>query len=194
MAKRVRDSELEFRAARGKLKPRGKPYYTAIGQGLHLGYRKGATVGKWVVRRYVGDQNYEVKTIATADDIEDADGERVLNFWQAQDRAREIAGRKTYSGPYRVRDAVAAYLDYLGDRATAYDGRIRFEKHVLPVLGDTQIGELTADRIRAWHRELARSMPMIREKAVAFAPATLILGIPSAPASGKSAPTGFWPS
>ena len=52
----------------------GKPYYKAIGEGLHLGYRKGATVGKWVVRRYTGDQNYIVETIAVADDIEDADG------------------------------------------------------------------------------------------------------------------------
>ena len=41
MARRVRDSDLETRAARGKLKARGKPYYRAIGEGLHLGYRKG---------------------------------------------------------------------------------------------------------------------------------------------------------
>ena len=87
MPRRVRDLGLETRAARGKLKACGKPYYKSIGDGLHLGYRKGATVGKWVVRRYIGDQDYKVETIATADDIEDADGTIILNFWQAQDRA-----------------------------------------------------------------------------------------------------------
>jgi integrase len=131
---------------------------------LHLGYRKGITVGKWVARIYVGDQKYVVETIATADDHEDADGERVLTFWQAQDRARGLAGRKVYTGPFRVRDAVGAYLNYLGDRASAYDGRIRFERHVLPALGDIPLAELTADQIRDWHRSLARSLPLIPKK------------------------------
>src|SRR5262245_43975864 len=148
MARRVRDKGLESRSARTKLKACGKPYYKAIGEGLHLGYRKGITVGKWVARIYVGDQRYVVETIATADDHEDADGERVLTFWQAQDRARDLAGRKLYTGPFRVRDAVEAYLNYLGDRTSAYDGRIRFEKHVLPALGDIPLAELTADQIR----------------------------------------------
>ena len=164
MARRVRDKGLESRSARAKLKVSGKPYYKPIGEGLHLGYRKGATVGKWVARIYVGDQKYEVQTIATADDYEDADGQRILTFWQAQDRARELAGKKVYTGPFRVRDAVEAYLNYLGDRTTAYDGRIRFEKHILPVLGDTPLGELAADQIRNWHRELARSLPLTPRK------------------------------
>ncbi len=156
MAKRVRDSGLESRAARGKLKPRGKPYYKSIGEGLHLGYRKGKVEGKWVVRRYTGNQNYIVETIAVADDIEDADGNRILTFWQAQDRARERGGQLVYAGPFRVRDAVESYLDYLGDRSTAYDGRIRFEKHVLPILGDELVERLTEEQIRDWHRGLAR--------------------------------------
>jgi integrase len=164
MAKRVRGSNLESRAARGKLKPRGKPYYTAIGEGLHVGYRKGKAEGKWVVRRYAGDQAYITDTIARADDIADADGVKVLTFWQAQEKAREIGGKLAYAGPFRVRDAVQAYLDYLGDRTTAYDGRIRFEKHVLPVLGDVRVDELTADQIREWHRDLARSLPLIPKK------------------------------
>ena len=117
MARRIRDKGIESRASRGKLKASGQPYYRAIGQGLHLGYRKGKVEGKWVVRRYVGDQDYKVETIATADDIEDADGDRILNFWQAQDRARARGGELVYSGPYRVRDAIAAYRETLEGRA-----------------------------------------------------------------------------
>src|SRR5262249_10836281 len=152
MARRVRGKGVESRAGRAKLKGFGKPYYRAIGEGFHLGYRKGAKGGKWGARNYVGGQKNEVETIATADDYEDADGQRVLTFWQAQDRARELAGKKVYTGPFRVQDAVEEYLNYLGDRASAYDGRIRFKKHVLPALGDVPVAELTADQIRDWHR------------------------------------------
>jgi integrase len=161
MAKRVRDTGLESRAARGKLKASGKPYYKAIGEGLHLGYRKGATVGKWVCRRYIGSQQYAVETIATADDIEDADGDRVLTFYQAQDRARTRGSELAYAGPYRVRDAVAAYLKHLEGKPSEYDGKIRLERHVLPALGDELVDRLTAERIRNWHRDLSRSMPRI---------------------------------
>ncbi|HET7447397.1 MAG TPA: site-specific integrase [Methyloceanibacter sp.] len=156
MAKRVRDADLESRTARSKLKPRGKPYYRSIGAALHIGYRKGAREGKWVVRRYVGDQAYVVETIGTADDADDANGDTILNFWQAQERA--------HSGPYRVRDAIAAYRHYLGERGDSYGTGIRCERHILPDLGDDLVDQLTAERIRIWHRNLSRSLPMIPKK------------------------------
>ena len=105
-----------------------------------------------------------VETIATADDVEDANGDKVLSFWQAQERARALNGKAVYSGPYRVRDAVAAYRKHLEGLATAYDGGIRFEQHVLPVLGDELVEHLTAERIRNWHRDLSRSLPLIPKK------------------------------
>ena len=74
-------------AANSKLS--GKPYWRAIGKGLHVGYRKGKSSGVWVVRRYLGDQNYSMHAIAEADDVLDADGKDVLDFWQAQE-ARAI--------------------------------------------------------------------------------------------------------
>ena len=42
MARTVRDSNLETRTARGRLKSRKKPYWRSIDRGLHLGYFKGA--------------------------------------------------------------------------------------------------------------------------------------------------------
>jgi hypothetical protein len=95
MAKSVRDGKLDSATARAKLKPSGKPYYRSLDAGiLHLGYRKGQHGGKWVMRRYLGNEKYEVGTIATADDRDDADGKQILTFNQAQDKAREIAARK----------------------------------------------------------------------------------------------------
>ena len=155
MARRVRDKDIESRAARSKLKARGKPYFKAIGNGLHIGYRKGKTEGKWVVRRYIGGQAYVVETVATADDIVDADGTHVLDFWQGQERARELAGKKSYSGPYRVRDAMGAYLIFLGpDRNHATS--LRTGKHILPALGEKLVEELTAEELRAWHRGMVQ--------------------------------------
>ena len=85
----VRDAKLETRTARAALKPSGKPYYRAIDEGLHLGYRKGQNGGKWVMRRYIGISCYSVETIAAADDTLDADGAVILSFGQAQAEARK---------------------------------------------------------------------------------------------------------
>lgn len=102
MARRVKDRNLDTRDARRKLKASGKPYWRAIGKGLHVGYRKGKTGGVWVVRRYLGGQTYKLETIAEADDILDADGTDVLDFWQAQGcsqsptgaQARDVQGQR----------------------------------------------------------------------------------------------------
>ena len=115
-----------------------------------------------MTRRYVGNQDYVVETIATADDYEDADGARILTFWQAQDRARAAGQRLSYSGPYRVKDAVEAYRKHLGDKPSGNDTNIRLELHILPALGEAKVHELTAETIRDWHRNLAKSQPLKR--------------------------------
>ena len=142
---------------------RGKPYYKVIGQGLHVGYRKGKRAGMWVVRRYAGASTYVVETIAEADDYADADGDKVLTFWQAQDRARSIAGAPARSnGPYKVKDAIADYLVELEGRASYADTRARLEAYALPVHGDKHVDKLTAESLRKWHRDLAKAPRRIR--------------------------------
>jgi integrase len=165
MAKRVRDTDLETRAARFKLKVRGKPYYKVIGPGLHVGYRKGKRTGKWIVRRYAGASSYVVNTIAEADDYADANGVEVLTFWQAQDAARKIAGVAARSrGPYKVRDAIAAYLLELEGRASYTDARTRLHAYALPALGDKHVDKLTGETLRHWHRDLAKAPRRVRTK------------------------------
>jgi integrase len=78
----------------------------------------------------------------------------VLNFWQAQEKAREIGGQIVYSGPYRVKDAIADYLTFLGDRGHLIEYRIN--KHIVPHLGEELVGQLTSERIRAWHNSMVR--------------------------------------
>jgi integrase len=165
MAKRVRDTDLENRAARSKLKVSGKPYYKVIGQGLHVGYRKGKRAGMWVVRRYAGASSYVVETIGEADDYADADGDKVLTFWQAQDEARKIAGTPARpTGPFKVKDAIADYLVELEGRASYTDTKHRLEAYALPAFGDKHVDKLTAEALRKWHRDLAKSGKRIRTK------------------------------
>ena len=82
MATKKGTLKLDTRTARRALPVRGKPYYMKIAHGLHLGYRKGKTGGRWVLRAYV-DGNYTVDAFATADDTHDADGDLLRCDWQA---------------------------------------------------------------------------------------------------------------
>ena len=166
IAKRVRDADLENGTARGKLKRSGKPYYKVIGPGLHVGYRKGKRAGMWVVRRYAGASTYTVETIAEADDHADADGLRVLTFWQAQDEARKRATTpKRVSGPYKVKDAIEDYLKELEGRASYADTKHRLNAYALPALGDKHVDKLTAETLKNWHRDLAKAPRRIRTAA-----------------------------
>ncbi|MEX0852150.1 MAG: site-specific integrase, partial [Bauldia sp.] len=169
MARKVRDEILDSREARNKLKPRGKPYWRTIERGLHLGYRrlKGGS-GTWWARHYLGDRSYEVEGLGVADDRSDADGVAVLDYWQAQTKARErmvarahaAAGR---TGPLAVQDAVGEYLEWLdNNRRSGRDARKRAEAFIYPRLGDVEVGQLTADHIRRWHAALVKEPPRKR--------------------------------
>jgi integrase len=165
MAKRIRDADLETRAARSKLKARGKPYYRSVGQGLHVGYRKGKRQGMWVVRRYTGAGAYVVETIAEADDFADADGKSVLTFWQAQEQARKCSHIKSRGGAsYTIKDAIDDYLQELEGRASYNDTKLRLGAYAVPSLGGTPVHGLTAEVLRKWHRDLAKAPRRIRTK------------------------------
>ena len=92
MARRPRAARLETRTARLKLATRKKPYdFTTIAPGIALGYRRCESAGRWVVRVTDGHGGHWTKVVGVADDHEDKDGENVLDFYQAQDKARALA-------------------------------------------------------------------------------------------------------
>src|ERR1700733_8054907 len=180
MARTVRDASLQTREARGRLKARGKPYYRAIEEGLHLGYRKPrgrrgspAVAGKWVVRCYFEkDRTYAVETIAAADDFSDADGVAILNFRQAQDQARErsvqLAREAAGKGPFTVADAMDGYIAWLESEgrseAALADARYRDKAFIGPKLGDREVSTLTAKDFRHWRDGVMKALPRVRTK------------------------------
>jgi integrase len=171
MARTVRDSTMDSRAARSRLKVRGKPYWRTLEPGLHLGYRRPATgAGKWLARHYIGDERYEVETIAVADDFSDPDGVAILSFQQAQKLARErmVARAHAAAGktkPLTVKDAIDSYIEFLEtNRKSGREGRYAADAFILPTLGKCEVAALTTDQIRTWHAKVAKAPARIRTK------------------------------
>ena len=78
MARAARNSALETRTARARLRIRRTPYFAKIAKGLRLGYYRGAIAGSWVVRCYRGAGVYATQALGIADDTLEADGIKVL--------------------------------------------------------------------------------------------------------------------
>ena len=172
MPRTVRDASLATHTARAKLPISGKPKYRHLDKGLHIGYRRNAGGGVWVLRRYIGDERYTVETIGKADDRLPADGETILNFTQAQAKARARAvgaierARIAALGPaVTVRSAVEAYIVHREERerrmhegsvGLRHDALTRLSKHVLAndVLATKPLALLSAEDLSGWRAGL----------------------------------------
>ena len=173
MARTVRDTNLETRAARLRLAPRRKPYWRVLETGLHLGYRRTKEGGgSWVARRFIGEGRYSETKIGTADDLQDADGVALHSFGQAQEEARKwwrgeqrrTLGHAPEDGPLTVATILESYFvdrERRGSKGLAKD-RSAATARILPALGKIQLSKLTTRRIRDWHAELARAPKLVR--------------------------------
>ena len=171
MARTIKDALLDTRTARNRLKPRPKPYFRSLESGLHLGYRKPLTgSGKWVCRHYIGDQNYEVETIAVADDFSDPDGVAILDYRQAQAKARARMVARAHAavgktGPLTVAQVMADYHEFLTvSRKSGETAGYSIRAFILPSLGAIEVEALTTDRLRRWHHDLAKTGARVRIK------------------------------
>lgn len=164
----------DSRTARRGLKASNKPYTARIGPNVYLTYRrsKSQAEGRFGVRVYIGDGKYKEKSLATADDVQDSNGSTVLTFDQAQQLARSVAkglvvGDRASLAPLTVTDAVSDYLEYQQARSKSYDHtRAMAEAHITPSLGRLLIADLTTQRVRKWHLDLAKAPARLRGKAV----------------------------
>jgi integrase len=182
MPRSVRKTSLETRTARLASKIRRAPYYVKIAKGLHLGYYRGSASGSWIARRYRVGGVYETDALGGADDTLDADGIKVLDFWQAQDAAKKWAEQQRLvdagivrRGTYYVRDAIADYLEEIrGEKrpeaVKSYEHM--FNAFVLPELGTIACENLTRDRLLKWRNAQALRPKRVRSKKGAIAPAT----------------------
>jgi hypothetical protein len=177
MARAARNSSLETRTARIKLRIRRAPYFAKIAKGLSLGYYRGVVAGSWLARYYRGAQAYDTSAIGAADDTVEADGITVFDYWQAQDQARRwgerqrlIAAGGLRKGAYTVKDAVTDYLAEIKAEkkpAAVKGAEYVFDAWILPELGEIQVEKLTTDRLKRWRNKLAIQPKRVRTKKTA---------------------------
>jgi integrase len=182
MARSARNSSLETRTARVRLRVRRTPYFAKIAKGLRLGYYRGSIAGSWVARCYRGAGVYATEALGIADDTLDADGVKVLDYWQAQEHARRwgerqrlIAEGRLREGTYTVDNAVTDYLAEIAAEkspAALQGAKYVFDAWILPDLGAIQVEKLTTDRINRWRNKLATQPKRVRKKLTALEPAT----------------------
>ncbi|MDB5533221.1 MAG: integrase family protein [Hyphomicrobiales bacterium] len=169
MAGATTQSKIESRTQRRKLKPGRQAHFRTLVPGRsHVGYQRneGAAEGRWFLRRYNGSA-YSIEPLGLADDVKEADGERVLNFEQAHRKALTAvdAAEGKPKGRLTVRKALANYIDFLEAQGRpTEDTQRRAVAHILPKLGDVELVSLTSDKIRKWLAALASAPAFVRTK------------------------------
>lgn len=164
MARSVRSTTLETRTARLKLTVARKPVFVRIAPGLSLGYRRNKIAGTWVLRLADGKGGASTKAMGIADDYDVANNDSVLDYWQAQEKARALVkdtGGGDFSKPLTVRRAAEVYLERLEAKnpRTARDTRGRLNKHFLRKFGDDLVTGLSKSKLEAWHNSLVSKSP-----------------------------------
>jgi integrase len=178
MARTTIDTPLTTRAARERLEIRHEPYWRNIEGGAALGYRKGVTGGAWLARLRTPQGGYLKSALGRADDVIKENGANVLDFRQADSKARAWIAKQhrifeglepesaPQSGPYTVSDAIRDYMaDYAarGGKGLA-SARASANAHICLQLGHNSLGKLSRDTLKNWHRNLASSAPRVRSK------------------------------
>lgn len=176
MPRAAKDSKLDTREARTRLKMRREPYWRSVMPGLFLGYRRGKTGGVWVARTRQGTGYVETR-LGIADDASPAgaDGEVLLTFSQATDAAILFAKTamppkppRSYGQGCTVKDAVDEYLKDLAKRRPGSSGiataRQQADRYTLPKLGDRLVGSLKTKELADFVKSIAASPATVRGK------------------------------
>ena len=162
MAQNKRNAKLENRTNRLKLPIGGERHWVSAGKGLSLGYRRTADgYGTWEARQRIKGK-YKYSPLGEADDYKDADGEKVLTYFDATDKARRWAADflKDPTAKLResltVRQAAEHYLAWFKDHRKAFkETYLNVHAHIIPVFGDKLASELKTTEIKAWLNKLA---------------------------------------
>ena len=165
MPRSMRAPSLETRTARLKLAFAKKPYWTRIGHGISLGYRRNQGPGTWSARVANGrgrGRGHWTKVIATADDFDDANAATILNFWQAQDKARALGLATRNAGDDTgklgtVREALDAYEADLKIRNVDAGNISRIRLHLPAALAAKTVVSLNVRDFQPWTQALHKA-------------------------------------
>jgi hypothetical protein len=152
MARRTRSANLENRTNRLKLAIRKRVYTTLIAPGIFLCYRRNEGPGTWSVMRGW------MKRFGLADDFEDANGDTVMDYWQALKRAKTLAraGEGNDDTPISVAAAVEAYELDLQMRAGRKYNATQLRLHLPDTLMSKAVALLSERDLRNWRAGLIK--------------------------------------
>jgi len=136
-----------------------------------------------VARHYTSDKGYKKRVLGIADDIQDADGLRVLTFGQAQESARKWFGQRTRKAEgkstsitlpdgeekeiaiedFTVGNALDSYLkDFRLNKKGYVSVERNVEVHIRPALGEVKTNDLHAKQIKKFRNSLATAPGRLR--------------------------------
>jgi integrase len=157
MARTKRAPQLETRTQRLKLARAKRPYWTAIGKGVSLGYRRNKSFGTWNVRCSKPGGHWS-QVIGDADDFAEANGATVLNYWQAADKARSLGLSARHGGSggelQTVAEALAAYEVELRLHGRDVGNATRVRVYLPATLGKKPVATLTFQDFVPWRDTL----------------------------------------
>src|SRR5262245_14717569 len=167
MARSKRSSTLENRSSRfTNCKRRRKPHYERVGTGCWLGYRRTKTNGTWVLRVLKGGSEW-TKAFADADDYEESNQKTVLNYFEAQRKAQDLAGAgkdgtaTAGQRPVTVGEAVDDYEAHLRKHGRDPKNAQRFRYHLKSAhgLANICVAALIPADFKAWDKSFAGLAP-----------------------------------
>lgn len=180
MARVSADLRLQDRSARARLARRQNPYWRMVCEGQHLGYYKGARGGTWVARyRPPGASGNGSKvSLGAADDVGEANGDTILSWRQALDKAThwfELKDRGSIESALNpditVGEAVASYIAMRNARRVGQAGREVLSDAVSNlkrnVLADSRLASLPLAKLaeadlKAWQERTLRKRATIQ--------------------------------
>jgi site-specific recombinase XerD len=153
MARRIRSASLETRTSRLKLSIRKKPYTALIAPTISLCYRRNAGAGTWSVKC-----DGWLKRFSIADDFEEANGDSVMSYWQALERAKTLAraDEGTTQQLASVAEAIDAYEADLKRRGGDIYNAIRLRLHMSKTLQAKTVALLTEKELLHWRQDLIK--------------------------------------
>ena len=171
MAGKVQEASILSQSGRARLKRGRQPHWRILIPGrLSLGWQcwKGEAAGRWVLRRTIRRHVYRSQTLGRADDAAEADGDQILSYEQAEARARaavDTPARNKKIERLTVRQALELYIKRLrAEGRPTRDVEGRGAVHILPVLGDLVVSELTPETLRSWLATMAAAPAQFRPK------------------------------
>jgi Phage integrase family len=153
MARRIRSFSLETRTARLKLAVSKKSYPVQLAPKIALTYRRNKGAGVWSVKAPFG-----LKKFAIADDLEDANGESVMTYWQALDKARTLAraGEGSSDRLITVGEAIDNYEADLAARGGMKDNATAIRRNLPDALSAKPVALLTEKELRTWRNGIVK--------------------------------------